>query len=161
MPKLDLASVLELVPVTSLLRLTSVPLPTAPMDITEITHTIARLTVITVPTTSMTAFLSARVRGSAASTADITVPDIVISAATMGEDSVIVAISAISMASAIFMVGVTSMAEDSAAMAVFMEVDSAAGISSKVVADSMAEAVVADSMAEAVVADSMAEAVVV
>src|SRR4029077_17341322 len=101
-----------------LLQLTSVRLPTALTATTDTTHTLARLTVITVPNTSMAAFLSAWVRGSTVSIA-ATGPAIVISAATM-TDSVIVTGSAISTATAIFMVGVTSMAEDSAAMVISM-----------------------------------------
>src|SRR4029077_13105328 len=119
-----------------LLRLTSVRLPTAATVTTDITHTLARLTAITVPNTSMAAFLSEWVRGSTVSTV-ATGPAIVISAATM-TDSVIVTGSAISVASAIFMVGVTSMAEDSAAMVISMAAASAAGISSMVAEDSAA-----------------------
>src|ERR1700680_2784461 len=116
MPKLDLALALELVRAMFLLRLTSVRLPTALTATTENTHTLARPTAITLPNTSMAAFLSARVRGSTASIAAITGPAIVISAATMTADSVIttgpgiVTGSAISMASAISMVVVTFMA---------------------------------------------------
>ena len=64
------------------LRLTSVRLPTAATATTDITHTLARLTAITVPNTSMAAFLSEWVHGSTVSTA-ATGPAIVISAATM------------------------------------------------------------------------------
>src|SRR5580704_9209098 len=113
-----------------LLRLTSVRLLTAATATTDITHMLARLTAITVPNTSMAAFLSAWVRGSTVSTA-ATGPAIVISAATM------------TAGSAIFVVGVTSMAEDSAAatdsaaMVISMAVDSTAGVSSRVAADPM------------------------
>src|SRR5580692_10535709 len=106
-----------------LLQLMSVRLPTAATVTTDITHTLARLTAITVQNTSMAAFLSAWVRGSTVSTA-ATGPAIVISAATMTEDSVIV------RGSAIFVVGVASMAEDSpeatdsAAIVISMAVDS-------------------------------------
>ena len=65
---------LELVRVTSRLRLMSVLLPTVPMDITVITPTLVRLTDITAPHISIAAFLSARVRGSiAAITRQVTV----------------------------------------------------------------------------------------
>src|ERR1700758_1833465 len=50
----------------------SVLLPSVPMDITVITPTLARLTDTTVPNISIAAFLSARVRGSTASTGAIT-----------------------------------------------------------------------------------------
>src|ERR1700719_2834913 len=138
-----------------LLRLTSVRLPTAATATTDITHTLARLTAITLPNTSMAAFLSARVRGSTVSTA-ATGLAIVISAATMTADSVIVTGSAISMASAIFMVGVTSMAEHSAAAtdSVAM-VNSTGGVSSTVAAeaDPVVVASTAAARAEADIAD--------
>ena len=117
-----------------LLRLTSVRLPTAATATTDITHTLARPTATTLPNTSMAAFLSARVPGSTASTA-ATGRAIVISAATMTADSVIVT------GSAIFVVGVTSVAEDSAAatdsevMVISMAVDSTAGVNSTVAAE--------------------------
>src|SRR6201997_2309325 len=137
-----------------LLRLTSVRLPTAPTATTDITHTPAHPTATTGPHTSIAAFLSARVRGSTASTAAITDPAIVISAATTTAHSGIVT------GSAIFVVGVTSMGEDSveatdsAAMVISMAVDSAAGVSSTVAADPMVVAAsTAAARAEADIAD--------